>query len=191
MWKVCTLAMLISALGACGPAAGVKSENNRAAVLETDGSYTFYAGQGVGDVIASGGAVGEDYAFGFMALKVPASFYAEALQATQRVKTVSLEVTDPSIEMIVHFLNPRSTTLETLYFQPGDPWVTGYAQVAVGTDDFTMGYFEVIKWSKDSSGTMPNVYSKNIYTTSLMPDDNKPVLKYADAPTEPLPPNWI
>src|SRR5690348_13834690 len=116
MLKVSALALLILGLSACGSATGMTAENNRAAVLEADGSYTFYAGRGVGDVIASGGSVGEDYANGFMALKVPASFYAEAQQATPRVKTASLEVADPSIEMIVHLFNPGSTLPQTLYF---------------------------------------------------------------------------
>src|SRR5260370_30561403 len=125
-----------------------------------------------------------------MAMRVPVSAYAEAFLDWKRVKTVSLEIADPSVEMIAHFLNPGST-LETLYFHPGDPWVTGYAQVGVGADGVTMGYFEVIKWIKDTSGTMPKAFGQHIYTTGLLPDDNKPSLKYANAPTEPLPPNWI
>jgi len=191
MSSVSTLALVVSALGACSSTNVGSAEDNRAIVLEADGSYSFYAGRGVGDAIARGGAVGEDYPGPFMALKVPASLHDEAVQAPQRVKTVSLEVTDPSIEMIVHLMRPGSTAFETLHFHPGDPWVTGYAQVGVGPDDVTMGLFEVVKWNRDTSGTMPNLFSEEIHTTGLLPDDNMPALQYADGPKEPLPPNWI
>jgi hypothetical protein len=189
MLKITTLALLILGLSACGSNAATP-ESNRAVVVEADGSYSFYAGRGVGDAVASGRSVGMDYPHGFMALKVPASLYEEATQAPQKVKTVSLEVPDPSIEMIVH-PDPASAVPDTLYFHPGDPWVTGYAQVGVGTDNFTMGYFEVIKWNKDTTGTMPTLYSEDIYTTGLLPDDTKPALQYADGPKDPLPSNWM
>jgi len=78
-----------------------------------------------------------------------------------------------------------------LYFHPGDPWVSGYAQVGITPDSFTMGLFDVIHWVKDESGTMPGALAQRIYSTGLLPDDHMPVLLYDKNPTAvQLPPTW-
>lgn len=192
-------------LGCGSTAASPNAEHDRAAVQNADGSHTFYAGRGVGDSVRSGVAIDETYPTPFMSLQVPGSLYDEAISTPNLVKTASFEVPNSAIQATVHDYDYKavrdydtkapsrgSVGLATLFFHPGDPWVTGYAQVAVGTDGFTMGLFEVIKWIRgDTSGSMPSLLSSNIYTTGLVPDPDKPVLLYADDPTSvPLPDNW-
>jgi hypothetical protein len=76
-------------------------------------------------------------------------------------------------------------------FHPGDPWITGYAQVATGPDDFTMGLFEVTKWNRGAPG-MPMAMGQEIHSTGLYADDDMPPLKYGGdvATWPPLPDNW-
>ncbi len=168
-------------------------ENNRGFVVESDGRYAFYGGRGVGASLSRGEMIDDlTYPSPFMRLRVPSQFVEEALARPARVLTASFEVIDTSIEATVHTPALESSESSTnLYFHPGDPWLSGYAQVAVGTDDVTVGLIEVIKWSRDVSGSMPNLFSQAIYTTGLLPDDNKPMLKYADdLSSQPLPDNW-
>jgi hypothetical protein len=197
MLKLRDVALVITtlAIGACGGTSPVETvDQNRGTLIAADGSYSFYAGWGVGDVIARGGSPGEDYRNAFTALKVPGAFRDLALQSPEKVRTISLEVEDPSIEIVVHGAagDDSTPTLQTIYFHPGDPWVTGYAQVGLGEDLYVMGLFDVLYWKKaDSSGSMPNVLAQQTYTTGLLPDSDMPVLKYASYPLpEPLPPNW-
>jgi hypothetical protein len=175
---------------ACVSTSTAGEQRNRLAVHEPDGSYTFYAGQGIADAVSGGVSLGDDYHVGYMALNVPSSMHDAAMQAPQRVTTISLEVPGPSVTITVHEVE-KDGGVQTLYFHPADPWVSGYAQVGTGPDNFTMGFFEVIKWNKDTTGTMPTVLYSDIYTTGLLPDDNKPTLLYAVDPTKvPLPANW-
>ena len=126
-----------------------------------------------------------------MRLRVPSAFVDAALASANRVKTVSFEVPDPSIEATVRKWIAGTTTRETLYFRPGDPWLSGHAQVAQGADNYVMGLFEVIRWTKGAPG-MPDLLAKDIFTTGLVPDETSPPLKYADNPATwpPIPDNW-
>jgi hypothetical protein len=164
-------------------------EHHRGVVMEADGRYAFYAGQGVGDILSKGQMIPDDHPSAFVRLRVSADFVAAAAAENDRVKTASFEVSDSSIEATVHFF--RRTTLETLIFHPGDPWITGYAQVATGLDGYTMGLFEVTKWNRGAPG-MPMVLAEEIHTTGLMADDAMPTLKYGGdvATWPPLPDNW-
>jgi hypothetical protein len=133
----------------------------------------------IADALVDGG-ISSSYSEAFMSLKVPSWLYNAGTEAPTFVKTVSFEVPDMTIEATVQ---PGS-----LVFHPGDPWVTGYAQVGT-LDGFTMGYFEVIKWTKVPD--MPSALSSQTYTTGLLPDANEPTLLYAVDPTKvPLPANW-
>jgi hypothetical protein len=164
-------------------------EHHRGVVIEADGRYAFYAGQGVGDILAKGQIIPDDHPSPFMRLRVLADFVAAAAADNDRVKTASFEMSDSSIEVTVHSV--RQTTLETLIFHPGDPWITGYAQVATGLDGYTMGLFDVTKWTHGAPG-MPTVLAQSIYTTGLMADDVMPTLKYGGdmATWPPLPADW-
>ena len=174
-------ASILSALSC--RAAGTFTETNRSALIEADGRFAFYSGQGVGDLLAKGVAITDDHPTPFMRLRVPAQFVDAAAIERDRVLTLSFEVPDASIEATVHWF--RRTTLETLYFHPGDPWTTGYAQVGTGADNVTVGLFEVIKWE----GTTTKW--QEVHTTGLLPDSNQPGLKYADDPfSQTLPENW-
>jgi len=166
-------------------------ERNRGALQEADGSFAFYAGKGTGDALAKGIVISEDFPTAFMRLRVPATFVEAAGKSATRIRTVSFEAPDSTIEATVHFTD-KDNNVMTLYFRPGDPWVTGYAQVGTGPDGFTMGFFDVLKWSKEATGTMPGLITQHRHTTGLLPDDNTPPLKYfGDPSTWPaLPENW-
>ena len=170
-------------------------QRSRAALQEPSGTYAFYAGKGIGDLLRNKQSVPDDLPTPFMRLRVPAAFVDAAMGSVQHVRTVSFEEVDSSIEATVrwfpHKNGPNDLAMETLVFHPGDPWVSGYAQVGTAPDGFTMGLFEIIKWYRDPSGTMPTAFAQQIHTTGLLPDDNIPTLRYADDPTKaPLPESW-
>jgi hypothetical protein len=164
-------------------------DSHRGSIRESDGTYAFYGGVGIGDVLAREGTVSDNHPKPFMRLRVSAAFVDAALAAPQRAKTVSFEVPDASIEATVHKFIPATGTLETMRFRPGDPWVSGFAQVAVDGEGVTMGFFEIIKWSPVAQ--MSGVLAKNVYTTGVLSDSNLPVLRYANDPLNgSLPDNW-
>jgi hypothetical protein len=193
--KVTAFVIVGFALGGCtSPSPSNDIGRNRGALVQSDGKTAFYTGKGIGDLLAKGLPIDDaTHPEAFMRLRVPTSFVDEALATPHHIKSVSFEVADPSIEATVHwFARERKTgQIENIYFHPGDPWVTGVAQVAVSPDGFTMGLFDVIRWNRDRTGTMPSVLAQEIHTTGLMPDDDMPVLRYAQDPTKvPLPDNW-
>jgi hypothetical protein len=136
-----------------------------------------------------------------MRLRVPTNLFSDAMNGRTRVKTVSFEEPHPEIEATIHqyVMAPGQaagkplTVLETLRFHPGDPWVSGYAQVGINPDNETVvGLFEIIQWAKDPTGAMPTARAQHIHSTGLLADENMPALKYADANmlNGALPDNW-
>jgi hypothetical protein len=193
------LSMLATSL-ACSPTPTTAVEKNRGSLLGADGTYTFVGGKGVGEFLRKGTDVPDNHSTPFVRLRAPASLMAAAMARSERIKTISLEEADPSIEITVRrFVNktegdyfvPNSTSaeLETLTFHPGDAWISGYAQVGAGDDNVALGLFEVIKWKR--AQTMPGAMAQEIYSTGLLPDEGKPALKYAENLTKVnLPANW-
>jgi hypothetical protein len=165
-------------------------ETHRGAIREPDGSYNFYAGRGIGDILARGGVVSDDHPTPFTRLRVSSAFVDAALATPKRVKTVSFEVPDPSVEVTVRKFVAGTYTLETLHFRPGEPWISGIAQVAADGETFTAGFFRVVKWVGNIPG-MPKALAQQIYTTGFVPDDNIPALRYAEVPFQgDLPESW-
>ena len=185
MSRVAWLALIV---GGCAPATAV--EVNRGSVLDADGSYSFYAGKGIGQILAQGKQPGSDHPTPFTRLKVSPSFVEAAQASPNRVKTISFEVPDPSIEATVHKFVAGTTAMETLTFHPGDPWVSGVAQVAVDDEGFTMGVFKIVKWTGHIP-SMSTVLAQQIYMTGFVADESMPAVKYADSPPEAdLPAGW-
>lgn len=181
-----------------GCAAKPSIEKNRASVREPDGRYSFYAGKGIGDILARGEAVRDDHPTPFMRLRVPSTMMELAAAKASAVKTVSFEVPDPSIEATIHWFAPVSNNGEPVktaamtnsVFHPGDPWLTGYAQVATDATGVTMGFFSVTRWNRktvvDALGNARTMYAEEVHSTGLMADDEElPALKYEGDPT-----NW-
>lgn len=152
--------------------------------------------RGIGDLIAHGEVLSDDPPVAFMRLRVPATLVDAVTASPKRVKTISFEISNLEIEATVHrfMLDPvtKAQTLTNMVFHPGDPWLTGYAQV--GTDvDFMMGLCEIVHWRNDATGTTPcEMYlptsnaspaiTQQICSTGLLPDDDLPVLKYNGDP---------
>ncbi len=183
---VLTASVLLSAVGCSAP---VVVQKNRAALQQNDGRMAFLAGKGIGDAIDKGLFTDDNgYPSAFMRLRVPVEFVDQAVASKQQIKTVSFEVPGPAIEATVHYRS-KDGSFKTLYFHPGDPFVSGYAQVGVTSDKFTMGLFEIIKWNRDPTQSMPNVLAQEIHSTGLLPDDNMPTLLFAEDPTK-MPDTW-
>ena len=171
----------------CTPATAV--EINRGSVRDADGSYSFYGG-GVGDILAQGKQLGSDHPSPFTRLKVSGSFVEAAQASPNGVKTISFEELDPSVEATIHKFVAGTKTMETLTFHPGDPWVSGVAQVAVDEEGFTMGIFRIVKWSGHEP-SMSTVLAQQIYMTGFVADESMPAVKYADSPpVGEMPAGW-
>ena len=181
----------IFAMG-CTNTVSMSTERHRAALRETNGDFTFYAGRGIGEVVARDGTVADDYPGPFMRTRVPAALVDEAAKSVDRVRTLSLEEPGPDIEIVSHSPGVNGGALEHLVFHPGDPWLTGVVQVGTGPDGFTMALFRLIKWNRESGGGMSNLFTQAIYTTGLLPDDEVPTLKYEGDPASwpALPGTW-
>lgn len=166
----------------------------RATIFEDDGTVSFYRGKDIGKRLSEGrslGGPGDKQSF--MRLRVSKDLVDRVTEIPSGVVTMSLEepnIENGSIEITVHTnaLRRDSGEYDTLVFRPGDPFVTGYAQIARRADGSKQGFFQVTRYVRSAIGS----YAQQIFETGLAPDTNMPDLKFDGNPRQwpPLPPHW-
>jgi hypothetical protein len=185
---------LALASGACQDATQAGVRSSRYALAESDGTVSLYSGNGVAERIQSGQSL---EGLTFMKLRVSASLVDRARSSSSRVVSVSLEEASADVIEIqstrtMASAKPDSNELEIVTFRPGQPWLSGFAQVALDPEtNQPLGFFKVIEW-KPPIGRSGRI-GANYYSTVLVPDENMPSLKYASPNTKSwpaLPTNW-
>jgi len=186
---------------ACGgPHVGsmLESEFQTALVDEPDGRVSLYSGHLIGDSIARGEDL-ESLAFrtSFLRVRVPRSLLATTVTAPDLTTFISLEEAYPGVEILLHEFDysnvkqGRAAMINTS-LTPGDPWLSGHAQVTLYPSSRFAGGVHSTKYS----GTFPMGVS---YTTwgsvGCSVEPGCPALRYDDPdPCRwplPLPSNWI
>ncbi len=174
------------------PATTAKTDTNHAAIRDANGDYALYTGRDVLGRIQRGENL-EDVPY--MLVRVPADLVTAAQATPGHVVSLSLEEPGSDIEIAVHWQGPPETPtadappFTTEVFHPGDPWLTGIAQVYLperGPE--AVGLFELTKWVKGAHGEL----ASQTHSTGLAPDDRMPTLNYSGRPTQwpALPDNW-
>jgi hypothetical protein len=189
-----TSVVVAFASSACQDTTQSGVQSGRYALAESDGTLSLYSGNGVAERLQSGQNL---ESITFMKLRVSASLVERARRSSSRVVSLSLEEASAEIIDIQSTrtkasANPDSNELEIVTFRPGQPWLSGVAQVALDPEtDQPLGFFKVIEWKPPIGGS--GRIGANYYSTVLVPDENMPHLKYASSATKnwaALPTNW-
>jgi hypothetical protein len=181
---------LVGSALACNSASPTTASSNPDvyARRKADGTYDLYSGPGVADLIQRGRIVAKDDQFSYFKLgDVPARLVESAHARATGVVSISLE--DPNAPPVTVFVSFRRTAgaPTTVSVKPGDPWVSGIAQVWIDEGGAPIGLFELAILHRSPNGAL----SKDVYTTGLRADPDLPLLKYnlANRSTA-LPASW-
>ena len=165
-----------------------RDDTSRYTLVSPDGFTQFFSGPNIANVIGKGHIPGERDRNPYNLIRVPSSKVDEVRAKPSGVLTISLEEPAPfDVDLTVNtFREPGVPT--TVHLKPGDPWLSGFAQIWVGKDGTTAGLFEATKWTRHPGGNI----TIDQYAMGSVPDDQAPKLKYNGPPnTWPeLPPSW-
>ncbi len=205
------LAGILASFSACTgrPSEGTIGEQNFALRSE-DGSYSLYTGKDIAELIQKGEIPDANHPGSYYKLRVPEALMQSALNKKgKRVYSLSLEdVQFSDVELTVHTTKrpgpgqAATAEMEDTVVHPGDPWVTGIAQVyipdagpspdpnvAVGLFVLTV-YAPSRIWPESPLKGLSNLTYDNGVTED---PDGLPVLNYANLDPRtwpPLPENW-
>jgi hypothetical protein len=131
-----------------------------------------------------------------MKLRVSPDFLEAARKSGKGIHTISMETaSDLLSEVTVRTSGHKpggDSTLENLTFRPGDPFVSGHAQVQVLPDGTSQGYFSIMRWVPFKQTAHSYAWAQQVWETGLLDTDEKmPPNKYIRYPfRDALPDNW-
>lgn len=182
--------LMAIAAGCSAETKSAATEENRATIVEDDGTISFWRGKNIAARLARAEQIGgEADRNDSMRFRAAQALLDRAAAAKERVVTISME--QPSTDLIEISLRTNSTrgngSWETVVLRPGDPWVTGHVQVQETSDGTFRGFFSVKRYVKSSIGSL----AEQIWETGMNSDPNMPALKFGTYPwKEPLPATW-
>jgi hypothetical protein len=157
--RVLALMYLTLAAAACaGPPDGgssmLQSEFQQAAVDEPDGRVSLYSGHLIADALGRLEDV-ENLSFmtAFLRVRVPRSLLEMVPTSLDQPAVISLEQEYPGVEILLHdfdytsLRDGRATQMTNTTFIPGDPWLTGHAQVLRDRSCGFVGGAHIVKYS--------------------------------------------